>query len=259
MPDRSKSVRRTMEIAGRRGRRRRRFILAMLGSLILVLLMTALYWFVVRDLSVVEIRDLEIRGLDTATPEGRQVKDAIEVATGEMTTLNVQQGLLDEEISRFPRIESATIETDFPNGATVTVSQREDGSIFGEDEDALLIADDGIVLGSPGDLVDSLPQITEGDPPENGRLEGISLRQGLILGAAPTEIRSYVDSSQMTGEGVEVTLSNGLVLLFGDTSQADEKWKSAAAVIADPELSGAGYVDLTVPRRPAVGNGDGPG
>jgi hypothetical protein len=49
-----------------------------------------------------------------------------------------------------------------------------------------------------------------------------------------------------------VVLSNGLVLLFGDASRAIEKWKAAASVIADPELSGADYVDLSVPRRPAV-------
>jgi len=51
---------------------------------------------------------------------------------------------------------------------------------------------------------------------------------------------------------VEVTLSNGLVLAFGDPTQIDLKWRAAAAVIADPGLTDAVYVDLAVPRRPAV-------
>ena len=255
MADRRNSVRRTRELAGARERRRRRFVLVLLGAVILSLLLGGLYWFVVRDLSVVEIRDLEIRGLDTGTVEGKQVADAIEVATGEMTTLNVKQELLDQEMARFARVESATVEADFPNAATVVVRQREDGSVFGEGADALLIASDGTVLGSPGDRVEDLPSITEGDPPEGGRLQGIALDQAIVLGAAPAEIRSFVDRGEVTGDGVEVTLSNGLILLFGEPGQAANKWRAAASVIADPELTDVGYVDLSVPRRPAVSAG----
>ncbi len=259
MAERSRSVQRTIEIAGRRERRRRRLMFLVFTLLILALAFGALYWFVLRDLPVVEIRDVEIRGLDTGTPEGRQVADAIDLAVGEMTTLHVRQDILDQEVSRFPRVESATVEADFPNAATVTVRQREDGSILGEDEDALLIATDGTVLGSPGDRTETLPPIGEGDPPEGDRLEGIALDQALVLGAAPTELRSYIDRSEVSGSGVEVILSNGLILLFGEPSQAAEKWRSAAAVIADQDLTDVGYVDLTVPRRPAVGTGEGPG
>jgi len=247
-----------MEIAECREKRRRRLMFALTGLLILAIGLLALYWFVLRDLAVVEIRDLEIRGLDTSTTEGRQVTDAIELATGEMTTLHIKQEVLDEEMSRFPRVESATVSADFPNGATVTVRQRQDGSIFGEDEEAVLIASDGTVLGSPGDRTESLPLIGDGDPPEGGRLEGIAFEQAIVLGAAPTELRTYIDRSDRTGNGVEVTLSTGLVLLFGDPVKAAEKWRSAATVIADPELSDAGYVDLTVPMRPAVDSGGDP-
>ncbi len=258
MAERRLSVRRTMEIAERRERRRRRMFFALAAMLILGISLFALYWLVLRDLAVVEIRDLEIRGLDTTTVEGKQVSDAIELAAGEMTTLHIKQGLLDQEVSRFPRVESATIAADFPNRAVVTVRQREDGSIFGEDEEALLIASDGTVLGSPGDRIDLLPSISDGDPPKGGRLEGIALDQAIVLGAAPTELKTYIDRSDKTGNGVEVTLSNGLVLLFGDPVKASQKWAAAAAVIADPELSDAGYVDLTVPMRPAVGTGENP-
>lgn len=258
MAERRLSVQRTKEIAERRERRRRRLFFALAAVLVLGITLFALYWLVLRDLAVFEIRDLEIRGLDTTTVEGRQVSDAIEVAAGEMTTLHIQQGLLDQEMSRFPRVESATIAADFPNGAVVTVRQREDGSIFGEDEGALLIASDGTVLGSPGDRIDLLPLISDGDPPTDSRLQGVALDQAIVLGAAPTELKTYIDRSNSTENGVQVTLSNGLVLLFGDPVKASQKWAAAAAVIADPELSDAGYVDLTVPMRPAVGTGEYP-
>ncbi len=252
MADRGTSVRRTIELAEAREHRRRRLALSLFAVVMISLLLAALYWFVVRDLSVVGIRNLEIKGLDASTVEGKQVVEAIEGATGEMTTLNVKQDLLDQEMERFPRVKSATVDADFPNSATVVVQQREDGSIFGEDSNALLIASDGTVLGSPGDQVERLPTITEGDPPDGGRLDGIALDQALVLGATPSELRSFVDSGEVTGDGVQVTLSNGLILLFGQPGQAAKKWKAAATVIADPELTDVGYVDLSVPRRPAV-------
>jgi cell division septal protein FtsQ len=241
-----------MEIATARERRRRRLVVTVVATLFVALTLGGLYWFVVRELPVFEISEVEITGLDTGTEEGRQVAEAIRSATGQMTTLNVDQGLLDEEMERFPRVESATVDADFPDSATVTVRERRDAAIFGEDEDALLIAADGTVLGSPGDQADELPLISEGEPPEEDRLDGIALNQAIVLGAVPRELQGFLDRSEVTGSGVEVTLSNGLILLFGDPGQAGKKWKAAAAVIADPELADAGYVDVSVPRRPAV-------
>jgi cell division protein FtsQ len=256
--ERRRSLARTREIAARREKRRRRFIFIFVGVLALAISGFALYTYVLRDLPLVEIRDLQIRGIDTDTADGKQISDAIEVAAGEMTTLHLKPEILDQEMSRFPRVESARIEADFPNSATVTVNQREDGSIFGEDENALLIASDGTVLGSPGDLTESLPLIADGDPPEDGRLTGAALDQAIVLGASPTELRTFIDRSNRTADGVEVTLSNGLVLIFGTPEKAREKWRAAAAVIADPELTDADYIDLTVPMRPAVGSREEP-
>jgi len=242
----------------RRERRRRRLLGWGTGLLLVSLAAFAGYHFFVRDMSLFEIRDLEVRGIDTSTEEGKQIDTAIAVATGEMTTLHLKPDLLTEELARFPRVASATVTADLPNGATVTVVQRKDGSIFGEEADALLIASDGVVLGSPGGQIDELPRIGSGDPPEGDRLEGRTLDQAIVLGAVPVELRSFADRSDFGPDGVEVTLSNGLILLFGESTEADQKWRAAASVIADPDLGDVGYVDLTVPRRPAVGTGDGP-
>jgi hypothetical protein len=42
-------------------------------------------------------------------------------------------------------------------------------------------------------------------------------------------------------------------LLFATSTRAAQKWRAAVAVLTDPELGSLDYVDLTVPRRPAVG------
>ena len=46
----------------------------------------------------------------------------------------------------------------------------------------------------------------------------------IVLGAVPTEIRPFVDSSRLGEEGIEVELSNGLRLIFGDDSKSSSKW-----------------------------------
>lgn len=252
---RKTSLKQTAELARVRARKRRRAWFTISAVLALGLVLAAGYQFWLRDLSLFEIRDLQVRGVTAGTREGDEITAAVERAAGQMTTLHLDPELLEQELAGFARVGSSAIEADFPNGATVTVSLRSDGSVLGSGPDALLIATDGTVLGVAGEAKGDLPLIADGERPDGARLEGPALAQALVLGAAPGEIRSFVDRSEFGGNGVKVTLSNGLVLLFGDATAIDQKWRAAASVISDPELSEASYVDLSVPRRPAVGTG----
>ncbi|HMU27964.1 MAG TPA: cell division protein FtsQ/DivIB [Solirubrobacterales bacterium] len=256
-------VARTSELAMKRERRSNRFRLILFFGLILILVLAAAYQFWLRDSSFVEIRKLEVAGVSTGTEEGKQIDQAIRTAMGEMTTLHVQPAILEQELDRFPRVADAQIETSFPDSATVTVKVRENGSIYGEGSEALLIATDGTVLGPADGQEESLPLISDGDPPAgaesaNGSgstgdvLAGRALNQALVLGATPSELRPYVTESRATADGVRVYMEDGLILLFGDPSHADQKWRAAAALIADPSFDTSSYVDLTVPRRPGV-------
>ena len=60
------------------------------------------------------------------------------------------------------------------------------------------------------------------------------LQQARVLGAAPAALRPYIASSYYGESGVDVKLRSGIELRFGDASQAGEKWRAAAAVLADP-------------------------
>lgn len=255
---RSKSpVRHTAELARARERRRRRFVVLALLVIVAAAGIYAGYQYWFRDSSFVEIRDLQVKGVTTDTEEGKQIQSAIELAAGEMTTLHLRPELLDRELARFPRVRSAKIEAGFPNQATVEVDQRSDGSVFDIGTDQLLIATDGTVLGTAGEGTEDLPEIGTGDPPAGGKLEGRAKVQALVLGQVPDELRPYVTGSDFGKDGAEVTLSNGMILLFGDASKADQKWRAAASVIADPDLVDASYVDLVIPRRPAVRGAEG--
>jgi cell division septal protein FtsQ len=98
-----------------------------------------------------------------------------------------------------------------------------------------------------------LPRLPLSEPPKGGRLAGTALQQVRVLAATPAALRPYVAASRYGESGVDVELSSGIELRFGDASQAARKWKAAAAVLADPKLTALDYVDLHAPGRPDVG------
>jgi Cell division protein FtsQ len=99
----------------------------------------------------------------------------------------------------------------------------------------------------------SVPELPLSSAPDRARLSGTMLQQARVLGAAPTALRPHLRRSSYGEYGVDVELRSGIELRFGDASRAAEKWRAAAAVLADPSIATLGYVDLHAPRRPAVG------
>lgn len=123
---------------------------------------------------------------------------------------------------------------------------------IGEGEDAVGIAGNGAAvrwLPPPEDP--PLPRLPLDEVPKGGRVRGPALEQVRVLAAAPDQLRPYVESSYFGESGVDVTLTTGVELRFGDASQARRKWRAAAAVLADPSVTALDYVDLHAPNRPS--------
>ena len=119
---------------------------------------------------------------------------------------------------------------------------------------ALGVDSTGKVLESlPAPEEGSLPLLPASEPPKSGRLRGPLLEQVRVLAAAPAGLRPYLANTSYGEDGVSVELSSGIEILFGDGTQAELKWRSAAAVLADPATEALDYVDVQAPRRPAVG------
>ena len=136
--------------------------------------------------------------------------------------------------------------------ASVAVPQL--AAQIGEGEDAVLVASNGEVIRwryEPEHI--HLPVLPLSEAPEGGRLKGPALEQAEVLGAVPPALRRYLASSRYGESGVDVELSSGIELRFGDSSRAEKKWRAAAAVLADPAVTTLSYVDLHAPSHPAVG------
>ena len=126
-------------------------------------------------------------------------------------------------------------------------------SVIGTGEDAVGVTADGAILaGRPVPEGVSLPRLPLSEVPKGGRLSGPMLQQARVLGGAPPALRPYIESSFYGESGVDVELTSGIELRFGDASRIDEKWRAAAAVLADPTTTALDYVDLHAPRRPAT-------
>ena len=128
---------------------------------------------------------------------------------------------------------------------------------IGEGEEAVGVAGNGAVvrwLPPPEDP--PLPRLPLDEVPKGGKVRGTALEQVRVLAAAPDDLRPYVDSSYFGESGVDVTLTTGIELRFGDASQARRKWRAAAAVLADPSVTSLDYVDLHAPSRPAYGGSE---
>lgn len=123
---------------------------------------------------------------------------------------------------------------------------------IGEGEDAVGVSANGDVVGwLPLPEDPPLPQLPLDEPHERGRLGGPVLEQVRVLAAAPKPLRPYLESSHFGKGGVNVTLTTGIDLVFGDASRADRKWRAVAAVLADPSITALDYVNVTAPNRPS--------
>jgi cell division septal protein FtsQ len=143
----------------------------------------------------------------------------------------------------------------FGDKATVGAVQVPDPvAVIGSGEEAVAVTAGGaVVRWWPLAEAPALPSLPLAEPPKGGRLAGPMLQQAQVLGAAPPALRPYLASSHYGESGVDVETTSGIELRFGDASQAAQKWKAAATVLADPEITALDYVDLSAPGKPAYG------
>ena len=225
-------------------RLRNRLIVAVV--LIAALLAGYMLWF--RDSSLVAIEDVQITGTDV-TPG---VADQLTAAATGLSTLHLDRSAVEAAVADDPSVVALKIDTDFPHAVTIDVQSRTPAGWLDADGGTLLAAD-GTVLGTGVDRPDGLPEIAGGDP-AGDRAEGEALAAARVLGGVPGPLQPQVERAAVDDQqGVVAELNGGIELRFGSAGNADQKWRAAATVLADPKLTSATYIDLSVPSRPVVG------
>lgn len=240
--------------ARRRSRARREWRRpAAIGALAALILALG-YWFWFRDSGLVAVSRVKVEGIPAGSPGGAALEQALERAGRKMTTLHVQQQHLERAASAFPLVRSVSADPDFPHTLSVRVVERRPAALIGSGSGATVVAADGGLLSSLSPHGLELPSLPLAKPPKRGLLAGTALDQARVLGAVPKALQPHLDRSWYdSGSGVVVELRGGIELRFGTPARAARKWRSAAAVLADPSLTALDYVDLSSADRPAVG------
>lgn len=225
---------------------RRRLAAAVLVALALV--GGYMLWF--RDSSLFSVDEVEVKGV---TAQEAEIEEALVRAAGEMTTLHVRDDELREAVQGFPTVASIKADASLFHRLEITVSERlpvAEATIRGED---VAVSEDGYILVGLSFEAGELPPI-EASSAGKGRLESDGAAQAAIIGAAPRPLRERIEAASWDeeGGGVVVELRGAPELRFGDGGRAEEKWRAAAAVLADPTSAGASYVDVSVPDRTVV-------
>ena len=124
---------------------------------------------------------------------------------------------------------------------------------IGNGKRVVLVTGDGKLFGMATGKKADQPVLPLKKLPPGKRVRGHVLEEVRILAAAPKPLRPYIAATKWGKTGAEVELTSGIFIRFGDQSEAIRKWKSAAAVLADPSVTLLSYVDVHAPTRPEVG------
>jgi cell division protein FtsQ len=73
-----------------------------------------------------------------------------------------------------------------------------------------------------------------------------------VLGQAPAKLRPLLARAYVAAHGVRVAVRDGPVIVFGKANRIAAKWAAATRVLADAGASGARFIDVRLPERPAA-------
>jgi cell division protein FtsQ len=249
---------------------RRRLRIALLAVLIAVPLLEG-SWLLLRHSSLTVVEHVQVRGL--AAVHGANtaaIETALTGAAHGMSTLAISPAALRAAVASYPIVRSVRVRASFPHGLRIDVVERPPVAALVVGGVRTAVAADGVVLGV-GFLSGSLPLVNAGKaiatiattatagaattvPGVGGSVHGASLLGALaVLGAVPSQLARTVTHVYSGSKGLTVALRGGLLVYFGDATRPHAKWLSLARVLADPSSTGAAYVDVRLPERPAAG------
>ena len=216
------------------------------GAVALALVLLGGLYFVAIESGVTRIRKVEIVGITG------QKAQRLKAAALSQSTLSVDEEALRNALGSSPPIRNLRVETSFPDRATITVDLFLPVAAVGPTgSKGVAVSADGTVLQGVG--VSGLPKI-EGET-LSGAAQGREIHDLLkALAAAPDALRLRIASAvRDSRRGIVLQLDRGPIVYMGTPSELDQKWAALARVLADQSFAGAAYVDVRVPRRPAVG------
>ncbi|HHW51070.1 MAG TPA: FtsQ-type POTRA domain-containing protein [Pseudoclavibacter sp.] len=194
---------------------------------------------------VLRVRDIVITG--TSRVDAAAVEQALSPEIGALIAF-VDHDDIAQRLSEFSLIESISVQSQLPSTLLITITERTPIGIVSADGGYTVFDAAGVTIETvtekPADLpVFSVNAVSSQD---------IGFRSAVeVLSSLPDSIRDSVTAiSGTTRDDITVTLSSGLVIVWGDASQTDYKVQVLSAVLtAAPDAT---KVDLSAPDVPVV-------
>lgn len=222
----------------------------LLAGLLVGALLLVPGWFVVRSSPLVGVDEVVVSGL--SGPQAPQVRQALEAAAREMTTLRVDEQALRDAVSQFPIVASIRTTARPLRRLDIEVVQHVPVAALANGDRRMAVAADGTIL--QGTLTKDLPLVPVAAPPGGTTLAEPKARAMVsLLGAAPGDLLARIDRVEIADRGLTAVVSDGPQLHFGSPTRLEAKWAAATRVLGDTYSRGATYLDLRVPERPAAG------
>jgi cell division protein FtsQ len=209
-------------------------------------------WMWFRKSSFVAVHTVNVSGVQG--PQAAAIESALRSAGRSMSTLDVNLAALRSAVSPFVEVREVRASGSFPHTLDVRVIEQLPVAALLSGGTRTAVAADGVVLG-PGLLSPGLPTIGAQVSPADGQtVKEADVRAALeVLGAAPNALAAQVASAFTGKEGLTLAMRNGLHVFFGDATKAHAKWRALETVLIDEGSSGASYIDVRLPERPAAG------
>ncbi|HEX3392512.1 MAG TPA: FtsQ-type POTRA domain-containing protein [Solirubrobacteraceae bacterium] len=233
--------------------RARRLSIRVLVCVALALPLLGGGWMWLRNSSLLlGVRHVHIAGVHGA--QSIEIRDALAAAASRMSTLHFSVAALRAAVVAYPEVAAISASASLPHTLSIHVSERLPVATLVGPGERTAIAADGTVLG-PALASAALPSVAAKTAPAPGTRvhEASALAAAAALGAAPAGLLRYVTRAYEGPEGLTLQMRNGLLVYFGDGSYPHAKWLSLARVLSSPGATGAVYVDVRLPERPAAG------
>jgi cell division protein FtsQ len=245
---------RRVDIQRSRGRRRLRWVVGAASVVGLVVVVIA-----VLHTPLFSARVVSVAGVHPHTSAA-----AIETAaglTGHPPLISVDPAATAAKVERLPFIATAQVHRHWPDGVTVTVTERVPTVVMGGPGNSWSVLDDHgrtleVVPTRPPGLVVMTVNTAEGPlhPAAVGdTLPGASSFALAVSRSLPPAFSGQVLSiTEAPNATVSLWLNSRITVLLGTNSDLRAKYEDVAAVIAHASLHGATAIDVSVPQSPTV-------
>ena len=236
---------RRIDVMRAKGRRRLRLLL-----LIIAVLSLGVGGYFLSKSSLFDVDEIVIEGVSTELE--REVREAADINKGK-PLLEVNSSSSSKRIEAIPWVREARISRSWGGTITIRVSTREPVAAFLSEEGWVVVDIEGRVLDKEDELPYDLLPIEE----EVGSLsigewapeQVIPLIQ--VAGTISTELTGDV-SSIKGGNQIELLLFGGGKILFGDSSDIEEKALAAATILSQVDQSSVLHIDVRAPLTPVL-------